>query len=42
MFYLACLMFLLIGHNGLLATIGIASWAAARRGAGGSRGEEGS
>jgi hypothetical protein len=31
-------MFLLAGHNDLLAATGAASWGAARRGAGGSRG----
>jgi hypothetical protein len=31
-------MFLLVGHNGLLAAIGAASWGVARRGVGGSCG----
>jgi hypothetical protein len=42
MFYLTCLIFLLIGHISLLVAIGVASWGAAWRGGGGSRGGRGS
>jgi hypothetical protein len=36
MFYLTCLMFLLVGHSGLSAVTGATSWGAVWRG-GGSR-----
>jgi hypothetical protein len=38
MFYLACLMFLLVGYNSLSTLTGADSWGAARLGGGGSRG----